>query len=362
MKNKIIDNIFSGSFSLILHIGLIALFIVGMETQTTPVMVTPQVEIVQATAIDESLVLEEMAKLKEYEEKRIKAEEDRQDKVEQQLKDAKKELEQKELEAKKQQQQAEREQQQRDLKAQQEQEKIKKLEQERKIAEENRVKAEQDRKVEEQKRVQAETARKKEEKRQKEAETARIAEETKKQKMEDERRAAEEKKRLAEADRKAEEKRKQEAEQARKKAEDQKRKAEADRKAAEKRKVEDERKAQIAEADRLLQESLATEQREQESRRIAGVVDQYAALIKQRIKRYWIRPTGKSDDLVTTVKVSLIPGGDVKSVIIVQSSGDPIFDRSVENAVYKAAPMPWPTDPEAAAQMKELQINFTPPR
>jgi colicin import membrane protein len=355
MKNKIIENIFSGSYSLILHIGLIALFIVGMETQTTPVMVKPQVEIVQATAIDESLVLEEMAKLKEYEEKRIKAEEDRQDKVEQQLKDAKKELEQKELEAKKQQEQAEREQQQRDLKAQQEQEKIKKLEQDRKIAEENRVK-------EEQKRVKAEKARKVEEKREQEAKKARIAEEEKKQKMAEERRAAEEKKRLAEADRKAEEKRKQEAEQARKKAEEQKRKAEADRKAAEKRKVEDERKAQIAEADRLLQESLATEQREQESRRIAGVVDQYALLIKQRIKRYWIRPTGKSDDLVTTVKVSLLPGGTVKSVIIIQSSGDPIFDRSVENAVYKAAPMPWPTDPEAAAQMKELQINFTPPR
>ena len=348
MKNKIIENIFSGSYSLILHIGLIALFIVGMETQTTPVMVKPQVEIVQATAIDESLVLEEMAKLKEYEEKRIKAEEDRQDKVEQQLKDAKKELEQKELEAKKQQQQAEREQQQRDLKVKQEQEKIKKLEQDRKIAEENRVKAEKARKVEE--------------KREQEAKKARIAEEEKKQEMAEERRAAEEKKRLAEADRKAEEKRKQEAEQARKKAEQQKRKAEADRKAAEKRKVEDERKAQIAEADRLLQESLATEQREQESRRIAGVVDQYALLIKQRIKRYWIRPTGKSDDLVTTVKVSLLPGGTVKSVIIIQSSGDPIFDRSVENAVYKAGPMPWPTDPEAAAQMKELQINFTPPR
>jgi len=347
MKNKIIENIFSGSYSLILHIGLIALFIVGMETQTTPVMVKPQVEIVQATAIDESLVLEEMAKLKEYEEKRIKAEEDRQDKVEQQLKDAKKELEQKELEAKKQQQQAEREQQQRDLKVKQEQEKIKKLEQDRKIAEENRVKAEKARKVEE--------------KREQEAKKARIAEEEKKQEMAEERREAEEKKRLAEADRKAEEKRKQEAEQARKKAEQQKRKAEADRKAAEKRKVEDERKAQIAEADRLLQEGLATEQREQETRRIAGVVDQYALLIKQRIKRYWNRPTGKSDDLVTTVKVSLLPGGDVKSVIIIQSSGDPIFDRSVENAVYKAAPMPWPTDPEAAAQMKELNIEFTPP-
>ncbi|OUR65936.1 protein TolA [Methylophaga sp. 42_25_T18] len=348
MKNSIFENIIAGSYSLVLHIGLVALFVMGMNTQTRPVMVQPHVDIVKATVIDENSILAEMVRQQEVEQKQRKAEEDRQKKVDKQLAETEKELARKEQEVLAQQERAKIEQQQRELKAKEQKDKIHKLEQERKVQEQKRLKAEQARIVEEE--------------RQQQAEQASLVAEERKQKIEEERRAAEEKKRLAEADRKAEEQRKQDAEKARKLAEEKKRKAEADRKAAELRKVEEERKAQIAEADRLLQESLAQEQREQESRRIAGVVNQYAILIKQRIKRYWIRPTGKSDDLVTTVKVSLIPGGDVKSVIIVKSSGDQIFDRSVENAVFKAAPMPWPTDPEAAAQIKELQINFTATR
>jgi colicin import membrane protein len=46
----------------------------------------------------------------------------------------------------------------------------------------------------------------------------------------------------------------------------------------------------------------------------------------------------------------------VAGVRIVQSSGDPVFDRSVESAVYKAAPLPIP--PDAALFTYFRQINF----
>jgi colicin import membrane protein len=185
--------------------------------------------------------------------------------------------------------------------------------------------------------------------------------------MLEERRIEEEKRRLAEADRKAEEKRKREAEEAKRKAEEEKRKAEeAKRKAElEKQKAEQEKRAAEeaalkAEMDKMLQESLAAEQREQEERRVKGVVEQYATIIKQRIKRYWIKPANSQDGLQCTLRVTLLPGGDVKQVNVIKSSGNPVFDRSAESAVYKAAPLPQPTDPKAAAALRDFQFIFKP--
>jgi colicin import membrane protein len=58
--------------------------------------------------------------------------------------------------------------------------------------------------------------------------------------------------------------------------------------------------------------------------------------------------------------VSLLPGGDVKSVTVVKSSGDTLFDRSAESAVYKAAPLPQPSDPKAADALRDFQFIFKP--
>jgi colicin import membrane protein len=112
--------------------------------------------------------------------------------------------------------------------------------------------------------------------------------------------------------------------------------------------------------DKMLQESLAAEQQEQEARRIRGVVDQYATMIKQRIKRYWIKPANVQDGLQCTLKVSLLPGGDVKQVSVIKGSGNAIFDRSAESAVYKAAPLPQPSDPKAASALRDFEFIFKP--
>ncbi len=172
--------------------------------------------------------------------------------------------------------------------------------------------------------------------------------EAKKQKI------AEEKKR------KAEQVAKQKAEAKRKAVAKQKAEAEAKRQAAEKQKAEAEAKRQAQEAaaraerEQALQEQLAAEQNARE-------IDRYVAVIKQQIERNWLRPGQSGQQLSCTVQVRLIPGGDVVpgGVSIIKSSGNGAFDRSVEAAVYKAAPLPVPSGP-LFESFRNLRLNFKP--
>ena len=60
------------------------------------------------------------------------------------------------------------------------------------------------------------------------------------------------------------------------------------------------------------------------------------------------------------MRVRLIPGGEVLEAKIVRSSGDAVFDRSVENAVQKASPLPLPENPELLEQFREIEFIFRP--
>jgi colicin import membrane protein len=91
---------------------------------------------------------------------------------------------------------------------------------------------------------------------------------------------------------------------------------------------------------------------------VAGVLNIYAQQIQSRVKRYWSKPINARSGMTVTLEVKLIPGGDVKSVKVIKSSGDPVFDRSAENAVYKAAPMPMPSDPDATQKIISEGIEF----
>ena len=88
----------SGGYSLLLHIALAALLIVGMESQPALLTTPSKVDIVQATSVDEKQVLEQMMRLQDIEDKKKEQEKARQKKVEQQLKQTQQELAQKKQE------------------------------------------------------------------------------------------------------------------------------------------------------------------------------------------------------------------------------------------------------------------------
>jgi len=242
------------------------------------------------------------------------------------------------------------------------------------LVDQRQLDAVEERKQAEQQRIedarrQAELAeqRKVEAQRKAELEAKQKVEQAAKQKAEAERKRKAEleakKKAELEAQQKAEQAAKQKAEaEAKKKAEaEARKKAEAEaRKKAEaeaKRKAEE---AQRREAEQALQSQLAAEKAGQEAARVQGVVAEYIGYIQERIQRSWLRPPGSPAGLSCVVQVGLIPGGEVARVQIVRSSGDPVFDRSVESAVYKASPLPLPPDAALFKHFRDLRLIFKP--
>ena len=137
---------------------------------------------------------------------------------------------------------------------------------------------------------------------------------------------------------------------------EQKRAAEATR--------QQEQKRQQKQAEQSLQEQLVAEEKERvataRAARAATVVDQYKALIRSRVSHSWSRPLSSAQGLKCVVRVRLTPSGEVLDAKVVKSSGDPVFDRSVENAVYKAAPLPLPDDPSLFDNFREIEFLFNP--
>jgi colicin import membrane protein len=177
------------------------------------------------------------------------------------------------------------------------------------------------------------------------------------------------KKAEAEKTRQDELKKKQEEEQAlqrqtaeRKKKEEAEEKVRQQRAAEQERRKEEQRRQKLTEQS--LQEQLAAEEKQRtdaaRATRVATEVDKYTALIKQRVSRSWNRPVGVAKGLKCVVHVRITPGGEVLSANVVRSSGNPQFDRSVEYAVYKAAPLPLPEDPTLFDNFREIEFVFNP--
>ena len=147
---------------------------------------------------------------------------------------------------------------------------------------------------------------------------------------------------------------------------EQKRKDEDKRKAEERKKKETEERRKAAESS--LKEQLAREEKERTDARVKTEQTAHAqselarveGLIRQKVERNWVRPAGWTKGMECVVRVRLAPTGEVINAMIARSSGSPAFDRSVENAVYKASPLPLPEDKGLFEHFRELELRFRP--
>ncbi|MDD2802410.1 MAG: cell envelope integrity protein TolA, partial [Methylococcales bacterium] len=88
-------------------------------------------------------------------------------------------------------------------------------------------------------------------------------------------------------------------------------------------------------------------------------IDEATAAIKQKVNRSWIRPADATG-ISCIIRVKLMSDGTVVDAQVVTSSGDEIFDRSAENAVNKASPLPVPSDKELSKEFRSFTFEFKP--
>lgn len=94
-------------------------------------------------------------------------------------------------------------------------------------------------------------------------------------------------------------------------------------------------------------EKQAAEQQARTARasQAAGLIARYTGLIRDRLKRFWTPPSCAVEGMSVELRLSMLPDGDVANVATTRSSGCTAFDRSAEQAVRLAAPLPVPADP-----------------
>jgi colicin import membrane protein len=196
-------------------------------------------------------------------------------------------------------------------------------------------------------------AEKKKEQARKKAEQEKLR--LKKLEEEKKKKAAAEKKRKekeeAEKKKREEERKKKEAEK--KKLEEEKKKKEAERKRKEKEEAE--RKAR----EQALQEGLEAEQKAVQEAKDLSEIQKYQIRIARAIENKFNR-LGLEENLSCVILIRMIEGGKVVEASIVKSSGNDLFDKRAEDAVYKSSPLPVPDETRLFEKMRNIRFTFEP--
>ena len=100
--------------------------------------------------------------------------------------------------------------------------------------------------------------------------------------------------------------------------------------------------------ERLRQQELAKASAAEAARTELELVQSATALIQQAVQETWSRPPSARNGMRAVLQIRMLPTGEVLDAVITQSSGDPAFDRSAENALYRAAPF---------GELQSLPIN-----
>ena len=113
------------------------------------------------------------------------------------------------------------------------------------------------------------------------------------------------------------------------------------------REQEQRRQQELAEAQRQQESRDRERQRQIEAADAAAaelassefeMVQSGMAIIQQAVQSVWSRPPSARNGMRAILQIKMLPTGELIDAVITQTSGDPAFDRSAENAVYSAAP------------------------
>lgn len=121
------------------------------------------------------------------------------------------------------------------------------------------------------------------------------------------------------------------------------------------RKSADNRQREVREID--LKQQLEAEEHRLGAEN-AGLLGRYISELQARIERAWNRPPSAHTGLKCTLKVTQVPGGTVTDVRLGECNGDSAVQQSIVLAVYRASPLPAPSDPSLFD--RHLNLVFEP--
>lgn len=127
------------------------------------------------------------------------------------------------------------------------------------------------------------------------------------------------------------------------------------------------RRRMEAETQRVL-EAQAEQRRMAEQARVraevsaatAAEVGRYQDMIRGKIRHNIVMPPDVVPNAEVVFRVTLLPGGSVLDAVILKGSGNPAYDEATERAIYKAQPLPLPTDPLLKKEFRELRLTIRP--
>jgi len=69
---------------------------------------------------------------------------------------------------------------------------------------------------------------------------------------------------------------------------------------------------------------------------------QYISQIRRKVQQSWILPQDLQGNIAAVFEIVQLPSGDVISIKLIKSSGNPAYDAAVERGIIKASPLPLP--------------------
>jgi colicin import membrane protein len=197
---------------------------------------------------------------------------------------------------------------------------------------------------------QAETQRQEQVKREADEEAAKLEELKQQREAAEQAQREEEQRKQAEAEVQAQAKAKADAEA------DVKRKQDAVKLAADKKRKTNDAKLRAA-REAELKSQLEAEERRQAAVS-SGALANYLGQIQARIQRMWNRPPTAVAGIDCTVYITQVPGGTIASARLGECNGDQATRESILAAVYRASPLPAPSNPDLFD--RNLKVPFRP--
>lgn len=112
--------------------------------------------------------------------------------------------------------------------------------------------------------------------------------------------------------------------------------------------------------EELMQEQKVIEHAYENSRDFQVQAEHYKQALESSIGRLWNVPLSAEPDQICEYQIHLSPSGHIIELKRIETSGNEALDRSVEQAILKASPLPLPKDPKWYAAFKVQRLRFDP--